>query len=135
MCDGQPRGDRDTIAPPSVPDEPAGRNYSAPWRRSPGRLLGIGLVRSYQLTLSPLIGSHCRHLPTCSEYAFEALARHGLWSGGWLSLFRIGRCGPFGTSGIDNVPPTLPAAHRWWTPWRLLRAGDLPAGQSAPGPR
>lgn len=100
-----------------------GRNYSGPWRATPGRYLGLGLVRFYQLTLSPLIGSHCRHLPTCSEYAYEAVARHGLWSGGWLSLFRVGRCGPFGTSGIDNVPTALPARHRWWAPWRLLRLG------------
>ncbi|WP_040325679.1 membrane protein insertion efficiency factor YidD [Aurantimonas manganoxydans] len=101
----------------------AGRNYSGPWRATPGRYLGLGLVRLYQLTLSPLIGSHCRHLPTCSEYAYEAVARHGLWSGGWLSVFRVGRCGPFGTSGIDNVPEALPARHRWWAPWRLLRLG------------
>tara|TARA_R100001086_G_scaffold244531_1_gene174409 strand:+ start:333 stop:722 length:390 start_codon:yes stop_codon:yes gene_type:complete len=101
----------------------AGRNYSGPWRATPGRYLGLGLVRLYQLTLSPLIGSHCRHLPTCSEYAYEAVARHGLWSGGWLSVFRVCRCGPFGTSGIDNVPEALPPQYRWWAPWRLLRLG------------
>ncbi|MBB3998325.1 hypothetical protein GGR04_002164 [Aureimonas pseudogalii] len=83
---------------------PAGRNYAGPWRRTPGRLLGIGFVRLYQLTLSPLVGSHCRHLPTCSEYAYEAVARHGLWRGGWLGARRVARCGPFGKAGLDPVP-------------------------------
>ncbi len=62
-----------------------GRNYTGPWRRTPGRLLGTGLVRLYQLTFSPLVGGHCRHIPTCSEYAYEAIARHGLLRGGWLA--------------------------------------------------
>jgi putative membrane protein insertion efficiency factor len=83
----------------------AGRNWAGPWRKTPGRLLGTGLVRLYQLTLSGFIGNSCRHLPTCSEYAYEAIARHGLWNGGWMALFRVGRCGPGGTHGIDNVQP------------------------------
>ena len=80
------------------------RNYRGHWRRTPGRLFGIGLVRLYQLTFSPLVGGHCRHLPTCSEYAYEAIARHGLLRGGWLSARRVARYGPFGRGGIDNVP-------------------------------
>ncbi|WP_416355181.1 membrane protein insertion efficiency factor YidD [Aureimonas phyllosphaerae] len=80
------------------------RNYKGPWRRTPGRLLGVGLVRLYQLTFSPLVGGHCRHIPTCSEYAYEAVARHGLWRGGWLAARRVGRCGPFGSGGLDPVP-------------------------------
>ncbi|MAU94634.1 MAG: membrane protein insertion efficiency factor YidD [Fulvimarina sp.] len=80
------------------------RNYTGPWRKTPGRLLGVGFVRLYQLTFSPLVGSHCRHIPTCSEYAYEAVARHGLMRGGWLAARRVAKCGPFGTSGIDNVP-------------------------------
>lgn len=100
-----------------------GRNYRGPWPRTPGRLFGTGLVRLYQLTLSGFIGNSCRHLPSCSEYAYEAIARHGLWRGGWLSLFRVMRCGPGGTSGIDNVPERLDPALTWWTPWRLWRVG------------
>ncbi|HMQ56964.1 MAG TPA: membrane protein insertion efficiency factor YidD [Rhizobiaceae bacterium] len=99
------------------------RNYTGPWPRTPDRLLGTGLVRLYQLTLSGFIGNSCRHLPTCSEYAFEAVARHGLWLGGWLSVFRIARCGPGGTCGIDRVPETLDPDQRWFAPWRLFRAG------------
>ena len=71
------------------------RNWAGPWRKTPGRLLGMALVRLYQLTLSGFVGNSCRHLPTCSEYAYEAIARHGLWAGGWMSLFRVARCGPW----------------------------------------
>ena len=83
------------------------RNWQGAWRKTPGRLLGTALVRLYQLTLSGFIGNTCRHLPTCSEYAYEAIARHGLLTGTILAAKRVGRCGPFGTSGIDNVPTTI----------------------------
>jgi putative membrane protein insertion efficiency factor len=99
------------------------RNWQGPWRRTPGRLFGTSFVRLYQLTLSGFVGNHCRHLPTCSEYAYEAIARHGLWSGGWLGLFRVARCGPGGTHGIDNVPETLAAPYKWYLPWRYRRVG------------
>lgn len=102
---------------------PRGRNWSGAWPRTPGRLLGTGVVRLYQLTLSGFIGNGCRHFPTCSEYAFEAIARHGLWNGGFLGLFRFVRCGPGGTHGIDLVPEKLLATDRWWAPWRLWRWG------------
>jgi len=88
-------------------------------RRAP-RLAGRGLIKLYRYTLSPLVGYHCRHLPTCSEYADEALARHGLWAGGWMTLARILRCNPWGTSGIDRVPEAVPQA-RWYLPWRYGR--------------
>ena len=61
-------------------------------------------MRLYQLTLSSLLGQHCRHLPTCSEYAYEAVARHGLLRGSWLATWRVARCGPFGSHGYDPVP-------------------------------
>ncbi|MHC5307202.1 membrane protein insertion efficiency factor YidD [Bartonella sp. LJL80] len=100
------------------------RNYDGVWKKTPGRLLGTGFVRLYQLTLSGFIGNHCRHLPTCSEYTYEAIARFGLWTGAWLGLFRIIRCGPFGTHGHDPVPPKLPATHYWYTPWRYWKIGS-----------
>lgn len=80
------------------------RNWQGPWRKTPGRLLGTGLIRLYQLTLSGFIGHSCRHLPTCSEYGYEAIARHGLLAGGWLTVKRVLKCGPGGTSGLDPVP-------------------------------
>ena len=94
------------------------RNFTDPWRKTPGRVLGTSLVRLYQLTLSGFIGNTCRHLPTCSEYGYEAIARHGLWPGGWMALFRFMRCGPGGTHGIDNVPAVLAPHYRWFLPWR-----------------
>jgi uncharacterized protein len=100
------------------------RNFSGPWPKTPGRLFGTGFVRLYQLTLSGFVGNSCRHFPTCSEYAYEAIARHGLWSGGWMSLFRVMRCGPGGTHGIDLVPDRLDDDLVWWTPWRFWRVGS-----------
>ena len=76
------------------------------------------LVRAYQLTLSALIGRNCRHLPTCSDYADEALVRFGAWPGLWLALARFVRCNPWGTHSLDPVPDSLPGNARWWAPWR-----------------
>ncbi len=80
------------------------RNWQGHWRKTPGRLIGIGLIRLYQLTLSGFIGNSCRHLPTCSEYGYEAIARHGLLRGGWMTATRVAKCNPWGTSGFDPVP-------------------------------
>ena len=85
------------------------------------RLAGQGLVTLYRLTLSPLLGPRCRHLPTCSDYANEAIGRFGLWAGGWMALARILRCHPWGTSGLDFVPAELPARAHWFLPWRYGR--------------
>lgn len=85
-------------------------------------MAGTAFVRLYQLTLSGFVGDSCRHYPTCSEYAYEAIARHGLWRGGWLGLFRVTRCGPGGTHGIDLVPEKLERASAY-KPWRLWKCG------------
>lgn len=72
--------------------------------------IGIGMVRLYQWTVSPLLhafggpGSGCRFQPTCSEYARVSFLRHGLGRGGLLVLRRIRRCHPWGGSGYDPVP-------------------------------
>lgn len=112
--------------------EPSGgkaqsRNYSGPFRKTPDRLFGMGFIRLYQLTLSGFVGNSCRHIPTCSEYGYEAIARHGLWAGGWMTLFRVARCGPGGTSGLDPVPGQLERRYHWWTPWRYFRLGQKAA--------
>ena len=99
-------------------------NNSIPQRNALAKIpraLGRGLVAVYRYTLSPLIGPRCRHLPSCSEYADEAINRFGLWAGGWMALARILRCHPWGTHGLDFVPPSLPAAAHWWAPWRYGR--------------
>ena len=68
-----------------------------------GRILAC-VVRLYQIVLSPLTAPSCRHLPTCSDYAIEALRGHGVLRGGWLAIRRVAHCHPFGTSGFDPVP-------------------------------
>jgi putative membrane protein insertion efficiency factor len=68
-------------------------------------LLLRGLIRLYQLLVSPLLPPRCRYLPSCSDYALEALASHGVLHGLFLALRRIGRCHPWGGSGYDPVPP------------------------------
>jgi len=64
-----------------------------------------GLIRLYQLLISPLLPPGCRYLPSCSEYAAEAIERHGAARGSWLALKRLLRCHPWGGSGYDPVPP------------------------------
>lgn len=85
------------------------------------RRVGRGVIWLYRHSLSPLVGYNCRHLPTCSIYGDEALDRFGLWAGGWMTLARLLRCQPWGTSGIDNVCSTLPRDARWYLPWRYAR--------------
>ena len=61
-------------------------------------------VYFYKACISPLLPAACRYTPTCSEYAVEALKKHGPFKGGWLALKRIARCNPWGGSGYDPVP-------------------------------
>ena len=61
-------------------------------------------VKAYQLVLSPVLPASCRFYPGCSDYALEALRRHGPLTGGWLAIRRILRCHPWGGDGIDPVP-------------------------------
>jgi putative membrane protein insertion efficiency factor len=68
------------------------------------------LIRGYQLSFSFFLGRHCRHVPSCSNYAMEAIGRHGAWRGFLLALFRVLRCQPFGTSGYDPVPEKIPSS-------------------------
>jgi uncharacterized protein len=84
-------------------------------------LAGRGLVQIYRHSLAGLVGYECRHLPTCSAYADEAIDRFGLWAGGWMTLARLCRCHPLGTSGLDFVPAAPPAQARWYLPWRYGR--------------
>lgn len=63
------------------------------------------LIRFYRVALSPLLGPRCRYLPSCSEYAAEAITVHGLVRGSRLAITRLLRCHPWGGSGLDPVPP------------------------------
>ncbi|MDR3253982.1 MAG: membrane protein insertion efficiency factor YidD [Synergistaceae bacterium] len=69
-----------------------------------GGRLAVFLIRLYQRFISPLIGSHCRFYPTCSQYAVEAYERHGYLKGTLLAIWRIVRCGPWHSGGFDPVP-------------------------------
>ena len=64
----------------------------------------IGLIRLYQITLSPWLGGACRYTPTCSNYGIEALEKYGAFKGGWLTIKRVVSCNPWGGSGYDPVP-------------------------------
>jgi uncharacterized protein len=67
-------------------------------------LILVGIIRLYQLFLSPLMGKSCRFTPTCSVYGIEAIKKHGPIKGGWLTVKRVIRCNPWGGSGYDPVP-------------------------------
>ena len=64
----------------------------------------IFLIKIYQVTLSPLLGSNCRFHPTCSQYTIEAITKHGVYSGIKLGIKRIAKCHPWGKRGFDPVP-------------------------------
>jgi uncharacterized protein len=91
----------------------------------------------YRYTLSAFIGRHCRHLPTCSAYALEAIDRHGAWRGFRLAASRVARCHPWGTHGFDPVPDlddeTRPCrmTYPWWRIWR--NGGRRKRDTSGPG--
>ncbi len=68
------------------------------------KYIGIALIRLYQRFISPLTGAHCRYYPTCSQYAIEALKKHGFIKGSILSAKRILRCNPLFKGGVDPVP-------------------------------
>ena len=101
-------------------DQPSQPNL----RQGPVATVMLVAIRGYQLTLSFFFGRSCRHLPTCSSYAMEAISRHGAWAGFWLGLFRIARCNPWGTSGFDPVPEQIDRAG--WKFWRYARLTKQP---------
>jgi putative membrane protein insertion efficiency factor len=77
-------------------------------------------IHLYRWTLKPLAGMECRHLPTCSEYALEAIDTNGAWRGAWLALARLARCNPWGSAGYDPVPDIRAERHTF-APWRYGR--------------
>lgn len=89
------------------------------------RRLALGLIRGYQVLISPLLGPSCRFTPTCSTYALTSVERFGVIRGGWLAAKRIGRCHPWNPGGSDPVPDSL---HMRTTDSRRPSAGGHSAG-------
>lgn len=84
------------------------------------RLLLIGLLKLYRRLISPLYGQVCRFYPSCTAYALEAVTVHGAVKGTALSAWRVLRCNPFNSGGVDHVPP---GTRRWpkdRLPWILV---------------
>jgi putative membrane protein insertion efficiency factor len=73
-------------------------------RLSAGQRSALGLLAVYKVLLSPLFTGSCRFLPSCSDYAREAVTLHGAFKGTWLAARRLSRCHPLGSSGLDPVP-------------------------------
>ena len=73
--------------------------------------VALGLLRGYKWTVSPLLPVACRYVPSCSEYAMEAIDRYGAVRGGWMALRRILRCHPFVKGGYDPVKSEFQALH------------------------
>ena len=90
----------------SVPDQAASRERDTPINR-----LAAGTFWLYKRCLSPLLHAvapgGCRYLPTCSEYAYTAVERFGIWRGGWLAGRRLLRCHPWAKGGLDPVPEAV----------------------------
>jgi putative membrane protein insertion efficiency factor len=68
------------------------------------QLVALGMLRAYKRLLSPMLPAACRYVPTCSDFASEAIERHGALRGGWLALGRLLRCHPLAGAGYDPVP-------------------------------
>lgn len=64
----------------------------------------LAMIRFYKARISPGLPPSCRYQPTCSEYAYEAIDKYGIFKGGRLAVWRILRCNPFGGKGWDPVP-------------------------------
>lgn len=68
------------------------------------KYIALGLIRIYQLLVSPWLGHNCRYYPSCSEYTYEAIKKYGFFKGSWLGGKRILRCHPFHEGGVDPLP-------------------------------
>jgi uncharacterized protein len=75
-----------------------------PAELSVAQRVALAVLRAYKVAFSPMYAGSCRFVPSCSDYAAEAIARHGVFRGSCMSVRRLARCNPFGASGLDPVP-------------------------------
>ena len=80
--------------------------------------IALIVLKIYKFGISPLLPPACRFMPSCSEYAGEAIARFGFWRGAWMGLRRLLRCRPFRPGGYDPVPPLVPPSDHLQSPVR-----------------
>ncbi len=76
-------------------------------------------IKIYQWVISPWLPKSCRHIPSCSNYAIEAIKTHGFIRGFWLGFVRVLRCNPWGTHGYDPVPPKM--TKKEWKKYREMK--------------
>jgi len=76
----------------------------APAELSVAQRVALAVLRAYKAAFSPMYAGSCRFVPSCSDYAVEAVARHGVFRGSCMAVRRLARCNPFGASGLDPVP-------------------------------
>jgi putative membrane protein insertion efficiency factor len=93
----RPANAREGLHAPPQPDRPV----------SPGVRAALALIRGYQLLISPMFAGSCRFLPSCADYAREAIEVHGVLVGSWFTIRRLARCHPLCRGGHDPVPPRL----------------------------
>lgn len=98
------------MASAGVPPPASGLQNGDLVRLTPAQHVALAALRAYKLMLSPIYAGSCRFLPSCSDYAAEAIRRHGVCYGVWLAATRLGRCHPLGGSGLDPVPAPRPRA-------------------------
>ncbi len=82
------------------------------------RLILRGPILLYRYMISPFLPMACRHLPTCSQYASDAIELNGAWKGGWLAFSRILRCNPWGSNGLDPAPDIRDRHYPLYAAWR-----------------
>lgn len=68
------------------------------------KFLIIGIIKLYQIVISPILGKNCRFYPTCSTYMIDAIKKYGIIKGGVLGIKRVSKCHPFNAGGYDPVP-------------------------------
>lgn len=93
-----------TLKPTTVPHSSALKSRGQALDADFSVRVVLAVIRGYQILIRPMLTGSCRYLPTCSQYAAEAVVTYGALRGGWMALKRVVRCHPFGGAGLDPVP-------------------------------